>query len=101
MRAASLCLFAGVTLAVTSGFASPRTSTFAPLFRAACPELSDPCSQHRRGAAARRIPSMESIVTESKYVEDLVDQEHDFDRWYVEVVQKAGLADDAPSAGAR
>ena len=27
-------------------------------------------------------------MTESKYVEDLVDQEHDFDRWYVEVVQR-------------
>ena len=40
-------------------------------------------------------------MTESKYVEDLVDQENDFDRWYVEVVQKAGLADDAPVRGCK
>ena len=35
------------------------------------------------------------------YVEELVDQEDDFDRWYVEVVQKAGLADDAPVRGCK
>ena len=40
-------------------------------------------------------------MTESKYVEDLVDQEHDFDRWYVEVVQKAVSPTTRPSAGAR
>jgi prolyl-tRNA synthetase len=51
--------------------------------------------------AARRIPSMELTVTESKYVEDLIDQEDNFDRWYVEVVQKAGLADDAPVRGCK
>jgi prolyl-tRNA synthetase len=35
------------------------------------------------------------------YVEELVDQDDDFDRWYVEVVQKAGLADDAPVRGCK
>ena len=40
-------------------------------------------------------------MTERGYVEDLVDQEDDFDRWYVEVVQKAELADDAPVRGCK
>jgi prolyl-tRNA synthetase len=35
------------------------------------------------------------------YVEALIDQDDDFDRWYVEVVQKAGLADDAPVRGCK
>ena len=35
------------------------------------------------------------------YVEELVDQEDNFDRWYVDVVQKAGLADDAPVRGCK
>jgi prolyl-tRNA synthetase len=35
------------------------------------------------------------------YVEELTDQEDDFDRWYVEVVQKAELADDAPVRGCK
>jgi prolyl-tRNA synthetase len=38
-------------------------------------------------------------MAERRYVEDLIDQEDDFDRWYVEVVQKAELADDAPVRG--
>ena len=40
-------------------------------------------------------------MDESRYVEDLIDQEDNFDRWYVEVVQKAGLADDAPVRGCK
>ncbi len=40
-------------------------------------------------------------MTEATYVEDLIDQEDDFDRWYVEVVRKAGLADDAPVRGCK
>ena len=40
-------------------------------------------------------------MTKSNYVEDLIDQEDDFDRWYIEVVQKAGLADDAPVRGCK
>ena len=35
------------------------------------------------------------------YVEDLIDQEDGFDRWYVEVVRKAELADDAPVRGCK
>lgn len=36
-----------------------------------------------------------------QYVEDLIDQADDFDRWYVEVVRKAELADDAPVRGCK
>ncbi len=39
--------------------------------------------------------------TESRFVEDLTDIEDDFDRWYVEVNQKAGLVDDAPIRGCK
>jgi prolyl-tRNA synthetase len=35
------------------------------------------------------------------YVENLVDHEDDFDRWYVDVVRKAELADDAPVRGCK
>ncbi|MGH2557541.1 MAG: proline--tRNA ligase [Thermomicrobiales bacterium] len=35
------------------------------------------------------------------YVEDLIDQADDFDRWYVEVVRQAELADDAPVRGCK
>ena len=38
---------------------------------------------------------------DSGYVEELTDIEDDFDRWYVEVVQKAGLAEDAPIRGCK
>jgi prolyl-tRNA synthetase len=37
----------------------------------------------------------------SSFVEELTDIEDDFDRWYVEVVQKAGLAEDAPIRGCK
>ena len=37
----------------------------------------------------------------SGFVEELTDIEDDFDRWYVEVVQKAGLAEDAPIRGCK
>ncbi len=40
-------------------------------------------------------------MSDERYVEELIDQEDDFDRWYVEVVQKAGLADDAPVRGCK
>ena len=40
-------------------------------------------------------------MVEANYVEDLTDQEDDFDRWYVEVVRKAELADDAPVRGCK
>ena len=40
-------------------------------------------------------------MSETRYVEELIDQEDNFDRWYVEVVQKAGLADDAPVRGCK
>ena len=40
-------------------------------------------------------------MAEAKYVEDLIDQEDDFDRWYVAVVRKAGLADGAPVRGCK
>lgn len=40
--------------------------------------------------------------SESKgFVEELADYEDDFDRWYVEVVRKAELADDSPVRGTR
>ena len=40
-------------------------------------------------------------MAETRYVEELIDQEDDFDRWYVEVVRKAELADDAPVRGCK
>jgi prolyl-tRNA synthetase len=41
------------------------------------------------------------VNADRKYVEELVDQEDDFDRWYVEVVRKSELADDSPVRGTR
>ena len=38
---------------------------------------------------------------QSRYVEELTDIEDDFDRWYVEVVKKAELTDDAPVRGCK
>ncbi len=35
------------------------------------------------------------------FVEELIDQEDDFDRWYVDVVKRAELADDAPVRGCK
>ena len=40
-------------------------------------------------------------MAETRYVEDLIEQEDDFDRWYVEVIRKAELADDAPVRGCK
>jgi prolyl-tRNA synthetase len=40
-------------------------------------------------------------MAEARYVEELVDQEDDFDRWYVEVIRKAELAEDAPVRGCK
>ncbi|MEA2586953.1 MAG: prolyl-tRNA synthetase, partial [Thermomicrobiales bacterium] len=40
-------------------------------------------------------------MSDVKYVEELIDQEDDFDRWYVEVIRKAELADDAPVRGCK
>lgn len=40
-------------------------------------------------------------MSETAYVADLIDQDDDFDRWYVEVIQKAELADDAPVRGCK
>jgi prolyl-tRNA synthetase len=41
------------------------------------------------------------MVTDRGYVEELADVEDDFDRWYVEVVRKAEMADDSPVRGTR
>ncbi len=40
-------------------------------------------------------------MSEAHFVEDLIDQGDDFDRWYVEVIRKAELADDAPVRGCK
>jgi prolyl-tRNA synthetase len=37
----------------------------------------------------------------SGFVEELIDQEDDFDRWYVDVVKRSELADDAPVRGCK
>jgi len=41
------------------------------------------------------------VNADRKFVEELGDFEDDFDRWYVEVVRKAELADEAPIRGMR
>lgn len=38
---------------------------------------------------------------QARYNEELADIEDDFDRWYVEINQKAGLVDDAPIRGCK
>jgi len=40
-------------------------------------------------------------MAEASYVEELSDQEDGFDRWYVEVVRKAELADESPVRGCK
>lgn len=46
---------------------------------------------------------MTGSPTEStrRYVEEIADQEDDFDRWYVDVIKRAELADDAPVRGCK
>jgi prolyl-tRNA synthetase len=41
------------------------------------------------------------VAAAATYAEGLIDQEDDFDRWYVEVIKKAELADDAPVRGCK
>ena len=41
------------------------------------------------------------MTAERKFVEELSDVEDDFDQWYVDVVRKAELADEAPVRGMR
>ena len=41
------------------------------------------------------------MADDRKFVEELIDREDDFDRWYVEVVQKAELTDDSPVRGTK
>jgi prolyl-tRNA synthetase len=40
-------------------------------------------------------------MSEKKYVEDLIDQDDDFDQWYIDVIRKAELADDSPVRGCK
>ncbi len=40
-------------------------------------------------------------MSDRKFVEDLIDQDDDFDQWYVDVIRKAELADDAPVRGCK
>ena len=53
------------------------------------------------GRRSRSTAGVGYVVAEIRYVEELIDQEDDFDRWYVEVVRKAELADDAPVRGCK
>ena len=44
----------------------------------------------------------DSETTQNRgFVEELIDQDDDFDRWYVDVVKRAELADDAPVRGCK
>jgi prolyl-tRNA synthetase len=45
--------------------------------------------------------SSEAVEQHSGYVDELIDQDDDFDRWYVDVVKRAELADDAPVRGCK
>jgi prolyl-tRNA synthetase len=40
-------------------------------------------------------------MTDARFVQDLIDQDDDFDQWYVDVIRKAELADDAPVRGCK
>lgn len=40
-------------------------------------------------------------MADTAYVQDLIDQDDDFDQWYVDVIRKAELADDAPVRGCK
>src|SRR5258708_13843894 len=42
---------------------------------------------------------MQNMAKEEKLVEEIVDQEDDFSRWYNQVVRKAELADYSPVRG--
>ena len=44
---------------------------------------------------------MSSSPEAKRYVEELIDQDDDFDRWYVDVVKGAELADDSPVRGCK
>lgn len=40
-------------------------------------------------------------MTETTFVQDLIDKDDDFDQWYVDVIRKADLADDSPVRGCK
>ena len=40
-------------------------------------------------------------MSQSQYVQDIADQNDNFDQWYVDVIQKAELADDSPVRGTK
>ena len=40
-------------------------------------------------------------MNETGFVQDLIDQDDDFDQWYVDVIRKAELADDSPVRGCK
>jgi len=48
-------------------------------------------------ALFREVQSM----SETGFVQDLIDQDDDFDQWYVDVIRKAELADDSPVRGCK
>src|SRR4051794_34557047 len=55
----------------------------------------------RRSPLLPALQRPEPTMTVTGYVEDLIDQDDDFDRWYIDVVRKAELADDAPVRGCK
>ncbi len=73
------------------------------------PRASLPCLkivQDRRSNAGgsvgrtRVVPGTTEDISR-RFVEDIADQDDDFDRWYVDVVKRAELADDAPVRGCK
>ena len=66
------------------------------LIRLFDPPIGDPL------ALLPRVPqASELTMTERTYVEDLIDQEDDFDRWYVEVVKRQSWPTMRQSAAVR
>ncbi len=52
-----------------------------------------------QGSPWRLLSKGKTMSTEEKYVEEIVDQEDDFSKWYNQVVRKTELADYAPVRG--
>lgn len=69
---------------------------------APCLKIVQDCWPRACGSVGRaKVVSGTTEDISRRFVEDIADQDDDFDRWYVDVVKRAELADDAPVRGCK
>src|SRR5437764_650250 len=56
--------------------------------------IAEPCAPQRESVVMSQTPGV-------AYGQELIDPDDDFDQWYVDIVERAELADDAPVRGCK